>query len=147
MDCLMYCEHQLNFNHKENKNDLKQMFQQQLSCTAVVAHNVHESKPAGRVQEGGTGIVCFCEATGYIKKIRHNDEGLGRWSGMSLCGAEGNNTRVITAYNPSKIRISIMGQHTNSNAVFHYKEVGFDMPACSVLDKPHQTDLRMESIR
>ncbi len=27
IDCLMYCEHRLNFKHKENKNNLKQMFQ------------------------------------------------------------------------------------------------------------------------
>ncbi len=27
IDCLMYCEHWINFCHKDNKNDLKQMFQ------------------------------------------------------------------------------------------------------------------------
>ena len=27
IDCLLYCEHGLNFRHKDNKNDLKQMFQ------------------------------------------------------------------------------------------------------------------------
>jgi len=27
IDCLLYCEHRLNFRHKDNKNDLKQMFQ------------------------------------------------------------------------------------------------------------------------
>jgi hypothetical protein len=27
IDCLMYCKHRLNFKHKENKNNLKQMFQ------------------------------------------------------------------------------------------------------------------------
>jgi hypothetical protein len=64
----MYCEHRINFCHKENKNDLKQMFQQELACTAIAAHNVHESKQAGMVQEGGMGSICFGEATGYIKK-------------------------------------------------------------------------------
>jgi hypothetical protein len=27
IDCLLYCEHRINFRHKNNKNDLKQMFQ------------------------------------------------------------------------------------------------------------------------
>ena len=27
IDCLLYCEHRINFWHKDNKNDLKQMFQ------------------------------------------------------------------------------------------------------------------------
>jgi hypothetical protein len=26
VNCLMYCEHRINFTHKDNKNDLKQMF-------------------------------------------------------------------------------------------------------------------------
>ena len=41
IDCLLYCKHRLNFRHKDNKHDLKQMFQQELACTAVGAHNVH----------------------------------------------------------------------------------------------------------
>jgi hypothetical protein len=49
IDCLTYCKHQLNSCHKDNKNDLKQMFQRELACTAVLAHNIHESKHAGRV--------------------------------------------------------------------------------------------------
>ena len=57
IDCLLYCEHGLNFRHKDNKNDLKQMFQRELACKAVGAHNVHEAKIAGRVQEGGTGAI------------------------------------------------------------------------------------------
>ena len=68
IDCLLYCEHRLNFRHKDNKNDLKQMFQQELACTAVRAHNVHEAKIAGRVQEGGTGSICFGETVGYVRK-------------------------------------------------------------------------------
>jgi hypothetical protein len=80
IDCLMICEHCLNFKHKDNKNDLKQMFQQEISCSAVMAHNVHEAKYAGRVQEGGTGMICFCESTGFITKTGQDDEGLGRWS-------------------------------------------------------------------
>ncbi len=43
IDCIMLCEHWLNFKQKENKNDLKQMFQCKIACTAVSAHNVHEA--------------------------------------------------------------------------------------------------------
>jgi hypothetical protein len=63
IDCFLYCKHRLNFRHKDNKNNLKQMFQQELACTAVSLHNVHEDKHAGRVQEGGTGAICFRECT------------------------------------------------------------------------------------
>jgi hypothetical protein len=77
IDCLMYCKHRLNFKHKENKNNLKQMFQRELACTAVFAHNIHEEKVAGRVQEGGTGTICFGETTANIKKTGQDSEGLG----------------------------------------------------------------------
>ncbi len=59
IDCCMYCKHRINFWHKDNKNDLKQMFQCELACMAILAHNAHEAKFAGRVQEGGTGTICF----------------------------------------------------------------------------------------
>jgi hypothetical protein len=100
--CLLYCEHRINFWHKDYKNDFKQMFQWELACTAVAAHNVHESKHAGRVQEGGTGGICFGDATGYIRKVGCDDEGLGQWSWILMGGAEGHKTRIITAYNPCK---------------------------------------------
>jgi hypothetical protein len=77
IDCLMYCKHHLNFWHKDCKNNLKQMFQQELACTAIFAHNVHEGKYAGRVQEGGTGTICFGECTDYVKKVGQDEEGLG----------------------------------------------------------------------
>ena len=66
INCLMYCKHCLNFKHKDNKNDLKQMFQRKLTCTAVSAHNIHEGEVTGRVQEGCTGTICFGKSTGYI---------------------------------------------------------------------------------
>ena len=77
IDCLLYCEHRINFRHKDNKNDFKQMFQRELACTAVAAHNTHESRSAGRVQEGGTGGICFGDATGYVRKVGRDEEGLG----------------------------------------------------------------------
>ncbi len=80
INCLLYCEHQINFHHKDNKNDSKQMFQRELVCMVVSAHNVHEDKHASRVQEGGTGAICFGECTGYIKKVGQDETGLGRWS-------------------------------------------------------------------
>ncbi len=73
--CLMYCKHRINFRHRDNKNDLKQMFQRKLACTAVSAHNTHEAKVAGRVQEGGTGAICFGKSTTYIRKTGRNVEG------------------------------------------------------------------------
>ncbi len=90
------------FPTKDNKNDLKQIFQQDLACTAVSTHNLHKRKHAGRVQEGGTGLICFGDITGYVKKVGRNEEGLGRWSLILLGGAGGHNTWVIMVYNPCK---------------------------------------------
>ena len=67
VDCLLYCEHCLNLRHKSNVNDFKQMFQREIACTAIALHNVHEWQQAGQVQEGGTGAICFGDATGYIR--------------------------------------------------------------------------------
>ena len=102
IDCLMYCKHRLNFQHKDNKNNLKQMFQRELACTAVGAHNVHKAKIAGKVQEGGTGSICFGESVGYIRKTGEDDKGLGRWSWILLGGNNKHQTRIISAYNPCK---------------------------------------------
>ena len=80
IDCLLYREHRLNLRHKANVNDFKQMFQREIACTAIAAHNVHKWQQAGRVQEGGTGAICFGDATGYILKVGKDEEELGRWS-------------------------------------------------------------------
>jgi hypothetical protein len=80
IDRLMYWEHQIHFHHKDNKNNLKQMFQRELACTAVSAHNFHEDKHAGQVQEGGTDTICFGKCMGYIKKVGRDKTRLRRWS-------------------------------------------------------------------
>ncbi len=100
IDCYMYCEHHINFRHKDNKNDIKQMFQRMLACRTVLAHNVHKAKCAGRVKEGGTGTICFGDSVGYIKKTGRDNEGLGKWCWVLLGGNNGHNTQIITAYNP-----------------------------------------------
>ena len=48
----------------EGGSNMEEVFQQELASTAVGAHNVHEAKIAGRVQEGGTGSICFGETVG-----------------------------------------------------------------------------------
>jgi hypothetical protein len=73
----MYCKHRLILWHRLNENDFKQMFQWKIACTTIAAHNTHEGGHAGQVQEGGTGTVCFGDATGYIKKVEKDEEGLG----------------------------------------------------------------------
>jgi hypothetical protein len=102
IDCLLYCKHRLNVCHKDNKNNLKQMFQWELACTAISSHNVHKDKHTGQVQEEGNGAICFRECMGYIKKVGWDKAGLGRWSWILMGGTNGHNTRIITAYNPCK---------------------------------------------
>ncbi len=104
IDCLMFCKHHLNFRHKDNKNDLKQMFQRDLACMAVSAHNIQEATFAGRIQEGGMGTICFDKARGHIKKTGRDEEGLGSWSWILLSSTNGHTTHIITAYNPCKNR-------------------------------------------
>ncbi len=90
------------------------MFQRELACTAVSAHNIHEGNVAGRVQEGGTGTICFGKSTGNIKKTRCDSKGLGQWSWILFSGTNGHSTRVITAYNPCK--------NTNANSGTTYQQ-------------------------
>jgi hypothetical protein len=66
-DGLLYSEHRLNLKHKDNKNNFKQMFQQEVACQAVTSHNVQDGM--ARVQEVGTGMVAFGDTTGYISKV------------------------------------------------------------------------------
>jgi hypothetical protein len=116
IDCLMYCKHHLNLRHKENKNDFKQMFQQEIACTTVAAHNIHEGQYAGQVQEGRTGAVCFGDATGCIKKVGKDKEGLGHWSWILSGGLDRHNTRLIMAYNLCKNKNKIQAHHFSSSA-------------------------------
>jgi hypothetical protein len=102
IDCLMYCEHHINFRHKDNKNDLEKMFQRELVCTGVSAHNVHKEKFAGRMQEGGTGTICFGNSVGNIKKTGRDDKGLGRWCWVLLGSTNRHNMQINMAYNPCK---------------------------------------------
>ncbi len=115
IDCLMYCKHQINFHHKDNKNNLKQMFQQESAFTAISAHNIHKDKHAGQMQEGGTGIICFGECTGYIKKVGRDEAGLGRWSWILMGGTNRHNTRIITEYNPCQDKIVNLGICISNN--------------------------------
>jgi hypothetical protein len=96
-DSLVFCKHRLNLRHKDNRNDFKQMFQREVDCRAVAAHNTHQN--VGRVQEGGTGMLTFGEATGFISKTGKDPYGLGRWCWMLYSGSNRHKTRVVVAFN------------------------------------------------
>jgi hypothetical protein len=124
IDCLMYCKHWINFRHKDNKNALKQMFQRESACTAVSAHNVHKDKHAGQVQEGGTGIICFGECTGYIKKVGQEEAGLRRWSWILMGGTTGRNTRIITRTTHARLKTSTQVPPISNNVgILYYKRL------------------------
>ena len=99
-DAILYAEHRFNLRHKDNRNDFKQMFQRQLACKAVEAHNVH--KNVSRAQEGGTAAIAFDETSGYAKQTWRDPTGLGRWAWIRYVGNDGHVTRVAVAYNPCK---------------------------------------------
>jgi hypothetical protein len=76
------------------------MFQQEVDCQAVATNNVHQK--IGRVQEGGTGMVLFCNSTGYITKTGKDPYGLGQWCWTLYEGSKGHWTRVVVAFNACK---------------------------------------------
>jgi hypothetical protein len=39
-DGLLHYKHRLNLQHKDNKNNFKQMFQQGVACRTIVGHNI-----------------------------------------------------------------------------------------------------------
>jgi hypothetical protein len=143
---LMYCKHCINFRDKDNKNDLNQMFQCELACTEVSAHNVHKAKCAGRVQEGGTGTICFGYLVGYIKKTGRDDKGLGMWCWVLLGGNNGHNMQIITAYNPCK-NINVTGDIIPTAVLVLHNKKKHHLPLHFVLQTPSQTGQAMVSIR
>ncbi len=148
IDCLLYCEHCLNLQHKENVNNFKQMFQREIVCTAIAAHNVHKWQQAGRVQEGGTGAICFGDATGYIRKVGKDEEGLGRWSWILFRGSDGHMTRLITVYNPCKSgRVYSGTSYQQQRRYYIMNKKGPDVPPDTVQAAPHSRYHKMEGRR
>ena len=57
-DIVCYNEHRLNLMHKDNKNGFSQLFRGgEADIRTIAAHNRHEGKEVGRVQEGGTAML------------------------------------------------------------------------------------------
>ena len=60
VDVVCYNEHRQNLMHKDNRNGFSQLFRGgEAEVRSVAAHNTHEGKVVGRVQEGGTAMVLF----------------------------------------------------------------------------------------
>jgi hypothetical protein len=97
VDGLLFFKHRLNLRHRDNKNNFKQMFQQEVACRAVATNNVHQN--IGRVQEGRTGMVLFGNSTGFITKTGKDPYDLGQWCWTLYEGSKGHCTRVVVAYN------------------------------------------------
>jgi exonuclease III len=102
-DIVCYNEHRLNLMHKDNKNGFSQMFNGgDAEIRSVAAHNTHEGRAVGKVQEGGTAMLLFGGTIDqYDYEASGKDEtGLGRWVSMVLVGENGMVTRIVTCYNP-----------------------------------------------
>ena len=100
-DIVAINEHQLNLQHKKNKNGLSQMFNGGgTDIRTVAGHNVHEN--VGRVQQGGTGLLLYGPLCQHLQfdESGAEDTGMGRWVVMSLQGEDGFVTRLVSAYNP-----------------------------------------------
>jgi hypothetical protein len=86
-----------------------------LACTAVSPHNIHKSNHAGRVQEGGTGTICFEDITEYIKKSAVMKMVLDDEAGSCL-GLQQDITHESSGHiTPAKTRISTPVHHTSNS--------------------------------
>jgi exonuclease III len=102
-DIVCYNEHRLNLRHKQNRNGFSQLFRGgETEIRTVAAHNVHESKEAGRVQEGGTAMLLYGPLIEQydFEESGKDDTGLRRIVIMTFRGANGLRTRVVCGYNP-----------------------------------------------
>ena len=100
-----YKKHRQHLYHKKTVNGFCQMFNgREAHIRAKAAHNVHEHKEAGRIQEGGTAIILFGElAQQYDNEGSGRDEtGLGRITFIRLKGADRIVTQIICGYNLCK---------------------------------------------
>jgi hypothetical protein len=67
-DGLLFCKHRLNLRHRDNKNNFKQMFQQEVACRAVATNNVHQNIVLGPGRWDGDGIIW------QLNRIHHKDK-------------------------------------------------------------------------
>ena len=102
VDVACYNEHRQNLMHKDNRNGFAQLFGGgEAEVRAVSAHNTHEGKEFGRIQEGGTAMVLFGQLVEQydFEASGREDSGLGRWVVMVFRGSNGITTRIVCGYN------------------------------------------------
>ena len=103
VDVACYNEHRLNLMHKNNRNGFSQLFRGgEAEVRSVAAHNRHEGRELGRVQEGGTAMVLCGELVEQfdMDEFWKDKSGLGRWVVMTFRGKGGLTTRIVCSYNP-----------------------------------------------
>eukprot|EP00956_Cyclotella_meneghiniana_P012309 scaffold17488_cov39-Cyclotella_meneghiniana.AAC.2 len=87
--------------HKDNRNGFSQLFRGgEAEVRSVSAHNTHEGKELGRVQEGGTAMVLFGQLIEQYDFEASGREDSGRWVVMVFRGENGITTRIVCGYNP-----------------------------------------------
>lgn len=102
-DIIAFNEHRLNLQHKDNQNGFSQMFKGgEAEIRTITAHNSHEGKEVGRVQEGGTGLLLYGPLIEQydFEESGKDGTGLGRWVVMVFRGQGNITTRVVCGYNP-----------------------------------------------
>ena len=88
-DIVCYNEHRLNLMHKKNMKGFSQVFRVgKAEIWLVAAHNTHEGKDVGKVQEGGTAMLLFGETIDQCNfaALGKDDTGLGWWVSMLFRG-------------------------------------------------------------
>ena len=102
-DIVAYNEHRLNLMHKQNRNGFSQMFRGgEAEIRSISAHNTHEGRDVGRIQEGGTCVMTYGTLIEQydFEASERDPSGLGRWVVMVFRGSNGITTQVVCGYNP-----------------------------------------------
>jgi hypothetical protein len=153
-DVVCYNKHWLNLMHKDNKNGFSQLFRGgEADIRSVAAHNRHEGKDVGRVQEGGTVMLLYGPLIEQynMENSGRDETGLGRWVFMAFIGEGGIATRIMSCYNPcyiTRIKSQELHIHINSRGDTSLtRSIRGHMPSEEILAGPLNDVERLERAR
>ena len=101
LDVIGGTETQMNWNRIAREDQLKEKMGD-AGAKIVTSHNMNEC--VGARQQGGTCTMAFGDTASLTVGSGCDTTGLGRWSWISIRGARGGVTRVLTAYQPVRAR-------------------------------------------
>jgi hypothetical protein len=115
IDCFLYCEHCLNFRHKDNKNNLKQMFQRELHAQRSALIMCMRQRLQGKCKKGGRGLFAsanWWDTSGRQGKMTKGLEGGVGYSSEGIINTRQGSSQLITR---ARTRTSTPKRHTSNS--------------------------------